>query len=242
MAGDVYLYLDGIPGESTSKHFTNWIDVLSFSLGVSMEIDQEARESASGGITSGQADPQDISVETKMSIASPVLLQCCAAGAVIPRGRLIQCNVVNGKRLGVSDYAFGDSVISNVSISASGGAIPDESISINYGSIIWRYHCYNHFNPIEKLGIGNREWSIIQAKVENLDPRDNAFEALEIARVVAEKSDDDGHPYSSFDRGADGVNFKPGPVFYHDPDSSTKKERNYKPLHNKSGMSGGPGF
>ena len=104
------------------------------------------------------------------------------AGAVIPRGRLIQCNIVGGRRIAVSDYAFGDSIISNVSISTSGGAIPDESISINYGSIIWRYHCYNHFNPTEFLATSVREWSIIKADAAKLsqgeNAQDNAYNAL----------------------------------------------------------------
>lgn len=225
MAGDIYLFLDGIPGESTSVHFRNWIDVMSFSLGVTMEVDQDARNSASGGVTSGAADPEDISVDTKMSIASPILLQCCAAGAVIPRGRLIQCNIVGGKRVAVSDYAFGDSIISNVSLTASGGAIPDESISINYGSIIWRYHCFNHFNPTQKLATTNREWSIIRANTTDMSyngTRDNALQALDIAPVVdvdTSETDKDGvaKDYFAFGSILSGpkINFKEGPIVFH---------------------------
>ena len=58
MAANVYLFLDGIPGESTAVQFRNWIDLTSFSVGVTMEVDQEAR-TGSGGGTSGAADPED---------------------------------------------------------------------------------------------------------------------------------------------------------------------------------------
>ena len=228
MAGDIYLYLDGIPGESTTWHFENWIDVMSFSIGVSMDIDQGARASASGGVTSGQADPEDVSVDTKMSIASPVLLQCCASGAVIPRGKLVQCNIVGGRRIVVSEYFFGDSIISGVSLSASGGAIADESISINFGSVAWSYNCFDHFNPTKFLASSTREWSVIQAKVGQLDSQDNVYKAIEMARIPngilpiqpqpAPSSSSQSPPQSItsydsiFSTNPTKISFKPGPV------------------------------
>ena len=162
MAGQIYLYLSGIAGESTAERFTGLMDVTSFSVGNAMEVDMEAR-TGSGGGTSGAADPEDLSVDKKMDWASPVMLACCAVGAVIAQGRLFQCNVVNEDVLPVSDYAFGDAIITSVSLSGSGGAIPDESVTINYGSIIWQYHCFNHMNPSECFGSKFREWSLISA-------------------------------------------------------------------------------
>lgn len=209
MAGNIYLYLDGIPGESTSHVFTGWIDVMSFSLGATMEIDQDAR-TGSGGGTSGAADPEDLSFETKMSLSTVVLLQACAVGAVIPRGRLIQCNVVNQKLLAVSDYAIGDSIISSVSVNASGGDIPSESFSINYGSIIWRYHCYNHYRPDQHLKTIEREWSLVSSNPKKADP--NTYDAVKIARTnVFDPDPDDGDKFSYDSFGSNvKVSFKPG--------------------------------
>ena len=150
MAGNIYLYLDGVPGESTAAEFENWIDITSFNVGNAMEVDQESR-TGSGGGTSGAADPEDFSFDTKMNAATPVLLQCCATGAIIPRGRIIQCNIVGIERLPVSNYAIGDSLITSVSVSGSGGDIPDTSFTINYGSIIWKYYVYNHYDPTDEL-------------------------------------------------------------------------------------------
>ena len=184
MAGNIYLYLDGIPGESYADGYVNWIDVDSFSLGVTMEIDQDAR-TGSGGGTSGGADPDDLQCSTKMSAATPVLLQCCALGAIIPRAKLVQCNVVNagnssgniGPRVVVSEYAFGDSIISNVALDGSGGGIPDQSLSLNYGSIIWKYLYYKHDNPSVPSGAPiMRGWSLLRKNPEEADP--NAQEAM----------------------------------------------------------------
>ena len=165
MAGNIFLFLDGIPGESSASGFENWININDFSLGATMEIDQEAR-TGSGGGTSGAADPEDLSCSKKMSIATPVLLTCCASGAIIPRGKLIQCNVVNEQRVAVSDYCFGDSIITSVNLSGAGGGIPDESFTLNYGSIIWQYHYYKHEDPSNRIASLHRSWSLLTSAME----------------------------------------------------------------------------
>ncbi len=224
MAGQIFLYIDGIPGESTSNIFTNWIDVASFSIGVAMEIDMEAR-TGSGGGTSGAADPEDLSVETKMSVASVVLFQACALGAVIPRCRLIQCNVVNTELYSVSEYSMGDSIISGVSVSGSGGGIPDQSVSINYGSIIWRYHVYNHYMPSVEVACLEREWSPISANPQKADA--NAQSAATIARegcFSPPKKEDDPplHHYDNYGSSAN-VSFKHGKSVFMDPNAKPPK-------------------
>ena len=165
MAGNIFLFLDGIPGESYAKGFENWININDFSLGATMEVDQEAR-TGSGGGTSGAADPEDLSCSKKMSIATPILLQCCASGAIIPRGKLIQCNVVNENRVAVSDYCFGDSIITSVNLSGSGGGIPDETFTLNYGSVQWRYHYYKHENPSNRICDLARGWSLLTSSMD----------------------------------------------------------------------------
>jgi len=179
MAGNIYLYLDGVPGESTAINFQDWMDIASFSVGNAMEVDQEAR-TGSGGGTSGAADPEDLSLDKKMDWATPTLLWCCATGVVIPRGRLYQCNVVNEQVLPVSDYSFDNAIITSVSLSGSGGAIPDESITINYGSIIWQYHCYNHDNPSDFLDATSRGWSLISSHPGQADGN-----AIEVSGTVS---------------------------------------------------------
>ena len=205
MAGNIYLFIDGIPGESTSEIFRNWIDIDSFSTGVAMEINQESRVGSGGG-TSGAADPEDFTFDTKMSVATTVLLQACAMGAVIPRIKLVQCNVVNNIILGVSDYSMGDSMISSVNVDASGGDIPSTSFSINFGSVVWRYHCYNHYMPSKHVYTAQREWSVLTANPRRADR--NAQNACSIAP---------GNSYTSevsYDQYADGVRvpFTPGTV------------------------------
>lgn len=236
MAGNIFLFIDGIPGESTSGVFRNWIDISSFSYGTTMEIDQESRPGSGGG-TSGAADPEDFSFDTKMSVASVVLLQACAMGAVIPRIKLIQCNVVNDTMLVVSDYALGDSIISSVSIDGSGGDIPSQSFSINYGSIIWRYNCYNHYNPSQLVATVEREWSVIKADPKVADP--NAHRASKIANdksfMVPDIAESDAlHAYENYKDGVR-VTFAPGPNVNMPPKSGQNSGQ--KPTVNKANSS-----
>ena len=176
MATCIHLYLDFIPGESTVRGFDSWIDIASFSLGCTMEVDQETR-TGSGGGTSGSGDPEDLSLDKKMDIATPTLLHCCANGIVIPRAKLIQLKD-SEDRLLVSEYALGDSIVTNVNLSASGGAIPDESVTINYGSVSWRYYCYDHFNTSELVTTLQRSWSLISSKPG--DPDQSTLSAMDI--------------------------------------------------------------
>lgn len=199
MAAQIYLYLNGIPGESTADRFKGLMDVTSFSVGNAMEVDMEAR-TGSGGGTSGAADPEDLSIDKKMDWASPVMLSCCATGAVIPAGRLFQCNVVNKEIMPVSDYAISDAIITSVSLSGSGGAIPDESVTINYGSIIWQYHCYNHQNPSENWGVISKGWSLISANPYEADS--NAISIFSDAATNGTPIVGEGFHYNSMDIGA----------------------------------------
>ncbi len=210
MAGNIFLFLDGIPGESAAKGFENWINIADFSLGNTMEVDQEAR-TGSGGGTSGAADPEDLSCSKKMSIATPILLECCASGAIIPRGKLIQCNVVNEQRIAVSDYCFGDSIITSVNLSGSGGAIPDESFTLNYGSIIWHYHYYKHNDFKTKEGEAVRQWSLLSSAME-ADPSAKSIHSAARWEKGSVKDPKEGGPGSYTDIGPANVQFAAGPV------------------------------
>ena len=180
MATCIHLYLDFIPGESTVAGFDSWIDITSFSLGCTMEVEQEAR-TGSGGGTSGSGDPEDLSLDKKMDIATPTLLYCCATGITIPRAKLMQLKD-SDDRLPVSEYAFGDSIITSVNLNASGGSIPDESVTLNYGSVSWRYHLYDHFDTsvvVKGLEGGfQRSWSLISSNPG--DPDASTVSAMKI--------------------------------------------------------------
>ena len=72
----IYMKFDSIDGESTAKNHEKWIEVLSFSWGVT-----NARTSASGGGGgAGKASFQDLHFIQKTQSSSPKLLKACATG------------------------------------------------------------------------------------------------------------------------------------------------------------------
>jgi type VI secretion system secreted protein Hcp len=83
VAFDIFLKLTGsggpILGESVSAKHKNEIDVHSFSWG----------ESRDGGT----ADPQELSLVTPLSVASPLIAEACAAGTQLTSAQLSVNNV-----------------------------------------------------------------------------------------------------------------------------------------------------
>ena len=83
MAIDVYLQIDGIKGESNDDRHKDWIECKSVSFGV--EQPRSATSSTGGGHTAERCEHRDIMLSKLADLASPVLLQTCAAGRTIPK-------------------------------------------------------------------------------------------------------------------------------------------------------------
>lgn len=81
-AADFFLELDGIKGESSDERHAGTIEIESFSWGAS-----NPDGSATGGGT-GNVSFQDMTVTTKISKASPVLMLHCADGKHIAKAKL----------------------------------------------------------------------------------------------------------------------------------------------------------
>jgi type VI secretion system secreted protein Hcp len=84
MAVDMFLKLDGIDGESTDALHKDWIEVSSFSWGLS----QVGVSSTGGGGGAGKVSFQDLHFEKLFDKSSALLAQKCATGAHIVSGTL----------------------------------------------------------------------------------------------------------------------------------------------------------
>jgi len=120
-----FLYLDGIPGESTDPAHTNHCVAESFNWGVSATL--------AGGATDSVFS--DLMVTKRVDRASPELALRCAAGTKV-RSVVLAC-----RKPGASfDYlkiTLTDAVITGVSIGGSDAA--SESVSFAYDRIEWEY-------------------------------------------------------------------------------------------------------
>ena len=138
---DIYLNIDGIPGESLEDKHKDWIEVLSFSHNMSQPTSQ-TRVSAGGG-TTGRAEHGDYVITKHIDKASPKLWEALSTGKHIGKAKM-EFMRAGGDKVKYLEISLEEVVISNVSKSGNGGGgsaddFPVESISLNYGKVEWTY-------------------------------------------------------------------------------------------------------
>jgi len=133
MAVDVFLKIDGIPGESADHKHKAEIDVLSYSWGVT----QTGTMSHGGGGGAGKANFGDFSFMMRMNKATPKLMQACADGKHI-KDATLTCRKAGDKQQEYMQYKFFDLLISSYQTSAS-SEDPTESISFNFAKMEMEY-------------------------------------------------------------------------------------------------------
>lgn len=134
---DAYLKIDGIPGESTASNFKDWIEVLSYSHGVSQPT--AASASTAGGASVGRCEHADFTITKELDKASPILAQKSSEGAHIKEITLVLCRSTEGGQVQYMEYKLTNSIISSVTVGGGGGGLPTETVSFNYGKIEWKY-------------------------------------------------------------------------------------------------------
>ena len=138
MAIDAYLKIEGINGESEDDKHKQWIEVSN----VMYAIHQQRAETVStaGGLTSGRAELHPITFQKLADIASPVLLQTCAAGKTIPRAvfEFMRADS-DGKPIPYFKIELENLVIANITPDSGDGGIIRERVHLAYAKIKWNY-------------------------------------------------------------------------------------------------------
>jgi len=144
MAFDCFLKIEGLPGESTDDKHKDWIELLSYSHGVSQP--SSGSTSSGGGRTAERCDHQDFSVVKTLDKASPKLNLFCCNGTHIKEVKVELCRAGTDKQK-YMEYKMTDCIISSVRPggSAQGGeALPLEEVSFAYLKIEWIYTPTDH--------------------------------------------------------------------------------------------------
>jgi type VI secretion system secreted protein Hcp len=139
MAFDAFLKIDGIPGESTDDKHKDWIEILSYSHGITQP--SSATASSAGGGTTERVNHADFSLVKHLDKASPKLYELCCTGKHIPTVTVELCRA-GGDKLKYMEVKMEQVIISAVSpggASGSGDSLPSEHVSFNYGKIKWTY-------------------------------------------------------------------------------------------------------
>ncbi len=140
MASNMYLKFEtpNVVGESTDAEHLGQIEILSYSHGESQSVTQDRSK---GGAVSGKVSIQDFSVTKYLDKSSPVLNLACCTGQHYKKVtiQLFRATKDAGKPIKYMEYLLEEVVISNYKITGSGGDVPTESISFNFGKIRWSY-------------------------------------------------------------------------------------------------------
>ncbi len=137
MASDTYIKFDNIPGEVTTADHKEWIEVLSYSHGVSMAINESTV--SAGSRSSGRANVSDFSFVKMMDKASVLLTDSCVRGATIPTVTVDLTRSGEGKQEVYMTYTLSGVLVSSISVGAGGDGVPTESVSLAFGKISWKY-------------------------------------------------------------------------------------------------------
>jgi type VI secretion system secreted protein Hcp len=135
MAGDMFLLLDGIKGESMDDKHKGEIDIESFSWGLA----QTGSGHRGGGSGTGKVDIADISIMKKVDKSSPTLQLACANGKHITKGKLT-VRKAGENPLEYFTVDLESILVSSYQISGSnGGDVPTESIALNFVKVKTEY-------------------------------------------------------------------------------------------------------
>ncbi|MES2075504.1 MAG: type VI secretion system tube protein Hcp [Pseudomonadota bacterium] len=138
MAIDVYLYIDGIKGESADDRHKDWIECKSVSWGV--EQPKSATASTGGGHTAERCEHRDIVIAKLADLSSPILLQTCAAGRTIPKAKFefMRADAM-GERVKYFEIEIENVLIGEVSPSVDEGDILTEQVGFKFSKVRWKY-------------------------------------------------------------------------------------------------------
>jgi type VI secretion system secreted protein Hcp len=139
MAFDAFVKVEGVDGESQDDKHKKWIEVLSFSHGMSQP--PSAVVSSAGGAGSGRVNIQDFSIVKHIDSASPKLYEACCTGKHFPSVKMELCRA-GGDKLKYMEIKMSQVMVSSVrpgGSSGSGDEVPLEEVAFNFGKIEWTY-------------------------------------------------------------------------------------------------------
>ena len=137
MAGDSFLVLDGIDGESEDFEFPGSIEILSCVIG---HVNTGTKANATG--SNSKVNFQDVVFTAHVSRASPLIAQRCADGKSIKKAQVIlRRSTGDGGQQNYLTYTFTDVLVTSYLVSHSSTApdLPIDQFSCSFSKIASEY-------------------------------------------------------------------------------------------------------
>jgi type VI secretion system secreted protein Hcp len=142
MAFDVFLKIGTIPGESTDSAHSEWIEISSYSFGVSQG--SSGSRSDAGAAAGGRADFHEFSITKNVDKATPKLMLSCAKGEHIASITVELCRAT-GDKTKYLEYKLSDVIVTSATTTGHSTAdLPTESVNFNYGKVETTYFATDH--------------------------------------------------------------------------------------------------
>jgi len=135
----LYLDFSGVTGGSTAAGHTGWIEIDSFSWGVS----SSSGGSGGSGGSAGKASFSDLTWTQKVDKSTPSLFGDIAKGTHIATAEVDLADVIGGNPKTYFSMDFENVFITGFSLSGASGGQPTLSGSFDYGKIGMKYTEYN---------------------------------------------------------------------------------------------------
>ncbi len=136
IATDMYLWIDGIDGESTDDAHRDWIEIVSFDSKVS--IVEGATTSREGAYTGSRPQFSEITVGKVIDKATPLLHKHCCSGRHIPSVVIELCRAT-GEKVTYMKYTLTDVIVSSVGPVTVAPTSQLEQVSFRFARIQWEY-------------------------------------------------------------------------------------------------------
>jgi type VI secretion system secreted protein Hcp len=134
MATDMYLWIDGVPGESTDDRHRDWIEIVSFD----SKVSTAASGATSGGGSTSVAEFSEITVGKVIDKATPLLHKHCCSGRHISQVVIELCRAMGEKQVYMK-YTLDDVIVSSVGPVTVAPTSQLEQVSFRFGRIRWEY-------------------------------------------------------------------------------------------------------
>lgn len=157
MAVDMFMDLGPVKGESRDKAYAGKIDILAWSWGVS----NSGSAHVGGGIGSGKANFQDISVTKYIDLSSSDLLKSVSLGTHFPECKIIVRKAGGTKQLEYFTILMKEVMVTSYQTGGSGGEDRlTESLTLTFANVEVKYQAQNEKG--EKAGDTKFAYSIAE--------------------------------------------------------------------------------
>lgn len=157
MANNLLMHIAEAPGECTQKGYEKWIQLESFSMGLTNT--RAGDRSHSGAGSQGKVHLQDLSVMMNMGLHSAILCKHVANGKHLKEVKIVSLATVNDKQQEYFKITMTDVMVSSYQVSQGGheGAQGVEQCTLNYGKIT---HDYSQLKANDGSKVGGNTMSV----------------------------------------------------------------------------------